>query len=158
MQAFEQVKVDDATREQLHRYVEMVLGVTDLSPRPTRDTLIAKMVEMGATPDAIPVLEDTPAPVPVTRGPSDPFMHDFNGRETMCQKIVVHTAPGKEGKAPVFVSVNGVSMLIPRGEAVTIPTEFVEALDNAVADVYDPEEDGGLGQPRPTHSYPFSYA
>lgn len=76
----------------------------------------------------------------------------------MIQEQDPQFVPG--GDQPVFVSVNGSAMFIPRGEPVDVPAEFAHALGNARQMVYRQVqgEDGqpaGIGDPREVLAYPF---
>ena len=69
--------------------------------------------------------------------------------------VTVHQSDEEGGNQPVQVCVNGSNMLIPRGKAVWVPAHYLEALQNAVQNVYD-ETTNGLEVARHVHSYPFS--
>lgn len=69
--------------------------------------------------------------------------------------LVLNRTEEKGGNRPLFVSVNGVGMLIPRGEKVSIPFRYYLALLNAVGIQYDQDEEGEL-ESREVQSYPFN--
>jgi len=70
------------------------------------------------------------------------------------KKYEITIATDSRDKQPVFVSVNGRSYVIKRGEKVTVPASVVEVLSNAVQYVYDPqtlERQEVLSYPFQTH-------
>lgn len=161
----EHVKIEDATREQLQRHAELVMGLEGLGDRPQRATLLAKIEEAGWPLDSIPTLfAPTAAPPPAAGHISagTPFMAEFNGSERECLRIRIHEGGPGELKA-VPLSHNGKAIYVERGKDSTIPVEYVFGpLVDAVEDVFDPpssEEDltRGLKAPRHVPSYPFSY-
>jgi len=75
------------------------------------------------------------------------------GRRMAEINIPEQEKPG--GSEAVYVSVNGRSMFIPRGQNCTVGYEYYEALLHAVKYVYDTDENGGLiNPPREVLEYP----
>ena len=52
------------------------------------------------------------------------------------QTIMVHAGQGDGGSDAVFLSINGYAYQIPRGKPVSVPTEVVAVLQNAVQTHY----------------------
>lgn len=163
----EQIKIEDASREQLHQFAELVLGV-ELTGQPQKATLLAKISSIQPDRTEIPNLAAPVVPQPSADKSGGHFYVkdesklDADGKPRRFAKILVHTSNGPGGEEPVFVSVNGRGMWIPRGEEVEVGAEYIGALQNAVRDVYDPTTDPlnqrGLSAPRKVQSYPFSFA
>lgn len=53
-------------------------------------------------------------------------------------------------------AVNGVAYRIQRGVPVEVSEEIMESLRNAVSLRYDPQRDGGIGEPRHVQAVPFT--
>ncbi len=70
--------------------------------------------------------------------------------------ITIAEVEGPGGKRPVFTSVNGVAMLIPRGRAVPIPYRYFRCLLDAVKTVHHQDEDTGEIISSQVPSYPMS--
>jgi hypothetical protein len=60
-------------------------------------------------------------------------------------EIMIHKQEGPEGKADVFVSIEGYALLIKRGFWVAIPESFVKNLDTCNYTILTQEEDGQGG-------------
>ncbi len=72
-------------------------------------------------------------------------------------RIQIDATEEAGGGQPVPVMHNGIAILIPRGEPVTVKRKFVAALEDAEQLVYDPVTDG-LGGTRPPRKVPsFRY-
>ena len=70
--------------------------------------------------------------------------------------ITITEMPGAGGKRDVFVGVNGVGMMIPRGRPVVIPYRYFHALENATQTLYEQDEHTGEVISSDVPSYPFS--
>ena len=57
--------------------------------------------------------------------------------------IMENSAEGAAGKRPIFLSVNGVAMLVPRAQPADIPYRYYEALKNAVVHKIKHDLDNG---------------
>jgi hypothetical protein len=78
-----------------------------------------------------------------------------DGEKKVYIELQTSDAPG--GDQPQFVQVNGRSILIPRGQRVQVAKKFVEALKNAVTEVYEPLRDGGVAvEPRKVARFPMA--
>lgn len=73
--------------------------------------------------------------------------------------IMISISEEAGGDEPVPVSVNGIAMLIPRGQRVEVPEPYVEALRHAIMTRYEQVDVDGHGHmqmvPREVPAYPF---
>lgn len=144
--------VAEATFEEVRLFAQVSLGL-DIDERVSKkETILAKAEKAGHRIEQV-IIYDMPkqsdlAPKSVGR------TRDINGEE--CVKINVAAVEGQGGDRPVPVTVNGRTMLIPRGDDVWVPVRYAEVLKNAVMDEYE-QSTKGLGDPRKTYSYPFNY-
>lgn len=175
--AIKQIPIDEALIDDLRSFAEVVLGL-EVPKRATEQTIRGKIAEAGWTRDVI-VLDDASAGIP-TGSQNNSLVNirpreDDKGNAIMGEgpdgepeqereiKILVHTSDKPGGDEPVFASVNGRGIYIPRGERVWVPEKFVRVLDDAVElhyPEYDPNKNdgrGGLDAPREVKSYPFSF-
>ncbi len=160
----DRVEVEDATADQLRTFASQVLGI-EIGGRENKPTMIGKMAEVGYAMSFINLPPSAPAPSggPSQRGAFNTRVSDKVGEDGNLVKeirIILHTKDEPGGDRAVPVSVNGKSMLIPRGTEEWVPEHFVEALDHAEEDIYDEYSEGlgGLKKPRTVKSYPYSYA
>jgi hypothetical protein len=102
-------------------------------------TVDAPPVMMGMAPEGVTVA------VPVKVG----------GAEDPRVEIILakHERPG--GDRSEFVAVNGVAMLIPRGEKCSIPFRYFEVLQNAVETIYIQNLDTGERMARKIPSFQY---
>ena len=149
----------EATNEELIEFAQLMnIEVKGNWGRPkVIETL--KLIGINLEQDGaeIPIIEKAEPAEPGTVHKSIKMMKTSSGREEEHHCIVVATTEGDGGDRPVCLRVNGVNFLVPRGKPVWVPKRYVEALDHAVKDVYDPT-DNGLSEPRKVHNYPFSLA
>lgn len=160
------IQFDDATKEELIKFASENLGMK-LHPN-TGLHKVAAAVRQAWRPDHIilygpltPEPEDTTAVVKNTE----------TGRETVKSSIralrggssendpkvrmFLNHAEGQGGQRPVFVSVNNVAMLIPRGEEILVPYRYYLALRSAVATLYEQDEETFDMISREVPAYPF---
>jgi len=108
----------------------------------------APIVAAAAAPVVAPVVtqapDTTPAPAPAAQG--DPM--------NAMVEILIERTEGRDGERPVFVSVNGVGQLIPRGEPVKVKMKYVKVLENAVAERFSQDEKGDMKSYK-AMQYPF---
>ena len=64
----------------------------------------------------------------------------------------IHINQNSGNKNPVFISVNGTALCIPRNREAVVPARYAEALKNAVVCVYQDDDDGHIDAP----AYSFS--
>lgn len=60
------------------------------------------------------------------------------------------------GNEPVFVGVQGVGYLIPRGMDISVPKKVVHVLENAEQDIVTQDPDTGEMLHNPVRTYPFN--
>lgn len=147
----------EATVDELRETAENLYNL-EVDKRWGRERLIEqfKLIGVDLTVEgAVIPLYQKAAPAPAVENGSVRMMKTNTGREEKHYCITVAVAEGEGGDRPVVTRVNGVNFLIPRGKPVWVPERYVEALQNAVRDVYEPTQNG-LGEPRKVHSYPFS--
>ncbi len=141
----------EASAAQLREFASVHLGL-DVAPTMNSNTLRALISQAGYTKDSFEI-EEPEAPVVLDAKRASSLAGD-NRRV----KIVIHTQEEPGGDRPVFVSVNGSAMLIPRGQEVEIPYPYFEALKHAEKIIYDqsPDPRGGLLPPRFAPQYPYT--
>lgn len=177
------VKISEATREQLKLFAELSLGLE--VPKTANADHIRKLiaeqhvgeeitVPISAAEDdqAAPVeaADDAPGPQTVVAAAPAPIGDldeaavldrlDTDSRSDPKITIQIHNQAGKGGERPVFVNVNGVSILLPRNRPITIPYRNYLALQDAMGtdweQVYDAGEREEVMVQRDMHSYPFT--
>lgn len=155
-----QVPIKDATATQLKQFARLHLGLQTPQSE-SRDKLEARIREVHAD-TTIPVeVEDDAAAAPPVGAPPPPATPAqeavVEAKARKLERIQIARQDGNGGDRPVPVSVNGKTMLIPRGEPVAVPEEYAEALRNAKQTVYDKNSDESLGEAREVPAYPVSY-
>lgn len=148
------ISINDATATQLAEFASIMLGVP-AEARMGKEKIIAKMRAAGYTKSEIALEE--PEVEAQTFAPAAQTAEPVTGKKT--RKMVTVLIPEQEapgGSEPVFTSVNGVNLLIPRGVEATIPVEYEEALRHAISFKYSSASEGGLGAVRKVPSYPYS--
>lgn len=147
------VAIEKATVAQLRQFATGTLGL-ELAQHEKRDALLAKIsavhdkAEIAVEDEEQPHQPQGAAPRPVTDAQQAPA-------EEMV-RVYIDLVDGPGGKDPVFLSVNGVAMLVPRGEEVDIKERYYHALCNAVTHRFESLKDGGMNPvPRKVPAYPF---
>lgn len=168
------IKLIDANRQQLRDHLINVLGapVSQVPENTAHATLVAKikgMVEGDEfeVPDVAP-----PAAMQVQQAPAGSVVEELavftdkkakprflTGIPTVSNgqhdpKVGLTLTKTDDLDKPAVVSVNGRTMLVPRGEPVEIPYRYYLALKNAVRTIID--QDGSGGETRrdvPAHPY-----
>jgi hypothetical protein len=151
------VKLSDATPAQLRYFAEVVLGIP-LGPNPNikAETLIAKIASVGYQRDEIAVPESVGQPVATVTAAIATGEAPSPEAEPV-RTILINRSDEPGGDQPVWVSVNGRGMFIPRGVPAKIKQRYVDVLRNAVRTVY--EQGSGTHDPivaRDVQAYPFS--
>lgn len=147
------IQIADATATQLAEFASVSMGIPDVKFRDGKAAILAKLAQAGYAEDFIEV-EDAALAKPVTAAAAV----DSDGgkpRKMMTIMIPMQEMPGSEGKEPVPVGVNGKVMLIPRGKQVSVPAEYVHALENARKASPVTDENGKLTGMTEVPSYPF---
>lgn len=124
------IAIEAASAKELRQYAELQLGI-DLPQTSNRSQILAKIKRAEPDIEEVPAIVD-PEPAPLTKAVAAEAQQE-------AKKVRVRIAPqdGVGGDRPVFVSVNGRAMLIPRSKVVEIPPAYAEALTNATYTVYD---------------------
>ena len=151
-----QKKIADADAKEL-RHFGALLGIETKGDE-NKNVMLKKFEQVGFTGEFIAVEEPEAKAAPSGARPSS--FRTVKGprgvdREEVC--VNLNVGEGTHGRRPVPVSVNGETMLIPRGKPVWIPVHYEEALRNAKQFTYE-ESDEGLGEPSETQAYPYSLA
>ena len=87
--------------------------------------------------------------------PRNPFPGRYVGDmiKILIQKQDPKFYPG--GDQPVPVTVNGSTMLIPRGKVCEVPYEYALVLEHAKSTIYENDEINGLQKVGEAHQFPF---
>lgn len=148
--------IEEASDEQLRWFIEHVLGIPLTRKTMKREELLANLHRAGhAGPvQVLPGHGTAPAstPVPVDAGAALVPGSYQAGRQA---RIIIERQDGPGGDRPVFVAVNGSSILIPRGEPVMVGVPYVEALTNATSTLYDQHPETGEITARDVPAFPF---
>lgn len=146
----ERKSAEEATVEEVRQYARF-LGL-EIEKAEHKATVLAKIGTAGFNTEQITVFEEI-APTPTPKRTMT--VKNRLGKE--CYKVMIPEEDKPGGEEAVPVGVNGSVMLIPRGQDVLVPVEYVGVLRNAVMDIYDPVKDGlgGIRKPRKVPAYPF---
>ena len=138
---------DEASLQDLKKFAAQVLGMST-HPSIGEETLRSK-IRQAYSGDTITILvldgEDEAfigdAPAPPSKTPNDgKALRGSSAENDPKVQITIAEMPGAGGKRDVFVGVNGVGMMIPRGKPVDIPYRYYEALTHATQTLYDQDE------------------
>lgn len=145
-----QIKIEDATATQIADYAVKFHGM-DVRPTMGKDKLITALRVAGFSGAEIEV------EMPQPKGETPEAITARSPRDEPKRRIFIEQQEGAEGQRPVFASVNGSAMLIPRGVEVVVPQKYVGVLNNAQREVIDPDPGpmGGTLPPRRVLQYPF---
>jgi hypothetical protein len=145
------VKLSEATEAQMRQFAESYLGLS--IPASARVETIRAKIQAAWGKDEIPVSADAEVS-PVAQGPTITPEQASGTDEKV--RIMIPITDEAGGSDHVPVGVNGVVMLIPRGEPVSIPRRYFEVLKNAVTHRFEALPDGGINPvPRKVQAYPF---
>lgn len=155
----------EATAAELRAYALAYLGLQDLPADLTLPQLRARcMSAAGASLDFIEVEAGEPVPEPTRRAPAmagekDPLApkgkySDDNARGDPMVEVLISAGAPPDGHFPLHPCVNGSTMLIPRGEPVTIPIRYFLDLQGSVGAQLRIE--GTELRTREVQSYPMS--
>lgn len=146
--------VEQASDEQLRWFIEHVLGIPLTRKAMKRDELLARLHQAGHSgPVQVMAGHGTaPTPAPEPEGAALAPGSYQSGRKA---RIVIDRQDGPGGDRPVFVAVNGSSILIPRGEPVLVGIPYVEALTNATMTLFDQNPETGEITARDVPVHPF---
>lgn len=160
------IPIVDASEDQLRKFATDVLGLEVHHAQKTSS--IIAMIKQVSQKDTIAVDDEPTSTGQVGTPPPNPNPEISSAQQPKTNKVstlnsskgdpvvcmYLERSEGKDGARPVPVSVNGVAMLIPRGEECKVPYRYYLNLMNAVRTVFDQDKDGEL-QPREVLAYPF---
>lgn len=153
----DRISIEQASAQQLRDFASLVFGL-ELTGTENKAVMTGKLKAVGYDKEDIPVMGGSSPAASKPAAGAGAVQENGDGRD--CMKILIPEEDKDGGQEPVFVSVNGSAMYIPRAKPVLVPLPYIEALQNAVQFVYPQYdgEEGGLGEPRKVHSYPFAPA
>lgn len=150
--------VSEASTQELRDFADVSLGL-EVDGSENRNQILSKIAKSHFDPNAegaTIVVHKKPAPAKhgVSEGATK-VVTGADGRERTYIAVTLHASDGVGGDRPVAYRVNGVTMLIPRGERSWVPEEYVEAMRNAQQTQHQFTSNGivPMGQ---IPSYPFS--
>ena len=153
------VKFDEANRDQLIMFAAQSLGM-QFAPNIGEAALKAK-IRAAYEKDEFVIMTPDDDVVVMDEGDIPAAAHvetdaEFGGgNPNPFVKITLATQEGTGGERPVFVGVNGIAMLVPRGKPVDIPYRYYLALTYAVKSVHVQRADGEI-QANEVPAYPFN--
>lgn len=153
------VPLQHATTAQLMEFATGVLNLP-IEPGTHRQKIIARIKATSPelselTLPGAPGQPDHEALPDAPKAPAAVGSRPRHGRT----RVLIQTREEVGGDRPIFVSVNGSAMLIPRGEMVDVPDPFAKVLQNAVEVHYEQkagEEGEIIYQPRSIPRFPLS--
>lgn len=141
--AFSRAKAED-----LRQFAVEHLGLEVAQGAPRADMIALIKTAWDEDHILVEPASDEPAPVSIAAAaPAAPPAGKV--------RIIIDQQEGPGGSEPVFLSVNGRAMLVPRGEEVDIPAHYFEVLKNAERHVYDVDKESRMSNaPRVVPQYP----
>lgn len=131
MSKIKTVALESATEEQLRTFASDNLGIT-LKDTDKRPAILARIRGAWDKPE-ITVSDDDPT-IPKAKAKAAPNT-DHGSNEFVTVLIERQEEPG--GEEPVFLSVNGRALWVPRGEPARIRKPYFEVLKHSVKTVYE---------------------
>ena len=155
--SMKRVPIAQASQKQLLHFARNVLQLDIPRDNATPNEIRAKMKAAAYNEDFIEYeAEGVDEPKRISDAkPLEGEIITPNGKPEKV-KLQIHVQDTPAGDQPVFASVNGKAMFIPRGEVVEVPYAFYEALNNAKQYRYGSNTQEGLSQPIEVHTYPHS--
>jgi hypothetical protein len=162
----QQIPIDRATKTQLIQFASEALGV-EIHPNTGAGKVRAK-IRTAWRADYITLYNEPEKALEVTTVTTAPHdddapiaveiraLHGGSSKNDPKVRLYVNEAQGPGGSRPVFVSVNNVPMLLPRGEEVDVPYRYYLALKAAVRTLHEQDDETYVINPRDVPSYPFS--
>lgn len=139
------ISLSEATAAQLRDFAVVQLGL-EIAATSNGTTIISKMRAAGFEADEIDVSESSAVSEATKSHSSDGALKKGYGM------VTIYSSDDDEGDQPVFLSVNGAGIRVPRGKSVPLHRKFIEALLNAKKDRRD-DKGNKIGE---VLSYPFS--
>ena len=153
------IPVAEATFEQLKWIAETTYGLTLHHSISNPATVLAKIKQTGFSSDNIEVPQHLVGPVP----PATPANEQADIAEASDETeidweeyVYITISKTQEEDQPVPVSVNGTTILIPRGKRVAVKRKYVHVLENAIGTQYREDQNGGGLIAYDSQSYPVS--
>ena len=143
--------IDMLSATALCTHVTTNMGL-DVKPQMGLAGIKAKMAQAGFPIDFIEI-DDGREEESITRV-EPPRERHTPGKRMVQLRIEPQEKPG--GNEPVYVSVNGVNILIPRAQTCWVDYKYYEALQNAVAHIAEVDEDSKITGWRKVPEYPVS--
>jgi hypothetical protein len=157
-----QINIDDASKEQLIQFAQENLGM-DFHPNTGAQKVLAG-IRAAWRPNVIYLFgeEDPGQSVEIEEGSTreriSAHTRSLEGGSSKTDpkvRMVINEAEGPGGTRPIFVSVNNVPMLLPRGEEIAVPYRYYLALKAAVMTIHEQDENTYEVTSRDVPSYPF---
>jgi hypothetical protein len=139
------IPIDIMNAQALATLVIANMGL-DVNPKMGLLGIKAKMAQAGFPTDTIEIEDDEEEPPVQRREP--PRERHVKGKRSVQLRIEPQEKPG--GNEPVFVSVNGVNMLIPRAQTCWVDYRYYEAL------IAETDQDSNITGYRKVPEYPVS--
>ena len=146
-----QIPIDIMNATALAEHVVANMGL-EVNPRLGVAGIKAKLAQAGFPTDFIEI-DDGKEDVPVRRV-EPPRARHIECKRSVQLRIEPQEKPG--GNDKVFLSVNGVAMLIPRAQTCWVDYRYYEALQNAVAHIAETDENSNITGYRKVPEYPVS--
>ena len=156
-----QIPIGDATKDELIKFASENLGL-DVDPKTAIGKILAGIrqawrqdhIFLYGTPETATVdVEKNKEPPGIKAGIR--ALKGGSSEHDPKVRMFLNEAEGAGGQRPVFVSVNNVPMLIPRGEEVDVPYRYYLSLKAAVSTIHEQDENTYELLSRDVPSYPF---
>jgi hypothetical protein len=148
----QKIPIDIVNATTLANYVSANMGL-EVSPKLGVLGIKAKMAQAGFPTDFIEIDDGREEPEIIRIEPPTKA-RQVDGKRSVQLRIEPQERPG--GNEPVFVSVNGVHMLIPRAQTCWVEHKYYEALIHAVSKVAIVDENLNVVGWREVPEYPVS--
>jgi len=149
--AKKQIPIDLMSATALSDHVVANMGL-DVNPRMGVSGIRAKMAQAGFPTEFVEI-DDGREDEPIKRV-EPPRTRHIEGKRSVQLRIEPQEKPG--GNEPVFTSVNGVNILIPRATTCWVDYKYYHALQNAVAHIAEVDQDSNITGYRKVPEYPVS--
>lgn len=156
-----QIPIEEATKDELMQFASENLGM-EFDPKHSIGKILAG-VRQSWRQDHIILYGEPPAPVAKVDKDAKPdtvkadirALKGGSSKHDPKVRMFLNEAEGAGGQRAVYVSVNNVPMLIPRGEEVDVPYRYYLALKAAVSTVHEQDENTYEILSRNVPAYPF---
>ena len=143
-----QKPIKEATNEDIRRFAAESLGI-EIPTSASRAIILAKIQPVWDKPH----ITVTETEAPIVDATAIPKNQDSADDEKV--EILIDRSEEAGGDEPVFASVNGRGIYIPRGEPAVIAARYVEVLQRAVKTVFHQVKGSNELIPREVPLYPF---